>query len=375
MPRYLALPGRAAGGPWRPGQRLSRVIPTRTADSVHRLARAQRTTASAVLMAACGITLSAASGQRRLVIGTPASGRDRPELQHTLGAFLNVLPIGVDLTGDPSFGELTRQVAARLGRATDHQDLPFSQLVAALAPPRAFPRMPLVQACFTYRPSGSLGALDFAGCDITEVVPPTAKGKFELTLRVDELRGRPEAWAEFDVTLLDPAAARRLLAGFVRVLEAALAAPGSAASWLAARAGLSRPPGDASGQARGGPVSGRAPEVGCAGPEASPSAEPAEPIISAARLAALAAEVLGFSADPTADLFMSGANSLLIAVLVWRIEAEAGCRIGLRDVCQTPTLAVIAGLLPSATQARQPLVTRQGRENEEASDGRLGPGS
>jgi aryl carrier-like protein len=74
-------------------------------------------------------------------------------------------------------------------------------------------------------------------------------------------------------------------------------------------------------------------------------------VIGAVRLAAIAAEVLGTGAIGDEDnLFGRGADSLLIARLVRRVQEESGQRLMLRAVLREPTLAAIAALLGASAR-------------------------
>ena len=58
------------------------------------------------LLAAFATLLHRYAGQDDIVIGTPTGNRDRPEIEKSMGFFLNTLALRVDLAGDPTFREL-----------------------------------------------------------------------------------------------------------------------------------------------------------------------------------------------------------------------------------------------------------------------------
>ena len=55
-----------------------------------------------VMLAAYGAALAAASGASDIVIGTPTAGRPRPEVRTLIGCFVDLLPLRIDRTGNPS---------------------------------------------------------------------------------------------------------------------------------------------------------------------------------------------------------------------------------------------------------------------------------
>ena len=76
-------------------------------------------------------------------MGTPITGRERPEVQNLLGLFLNTLPIRARLEDRQSFREVVRQVRATLLAAFSHAELPFEQMVELAIKERAPAQSPL----------------------------------------------------------------------------------------------------------------------------------------------------------------------------------------------------------------------------------------
>ncbi|WP_369218187.1 condensation domain-containing protein, partial [Streptomyces flavofungini] len=113
-------------------------------------ARARGATPFMGLFAAYAAFLGRLSGRDDLVIGFPVSGRDRPELQEMAGMLTNTLALRVDLSGDPSYGELIDRVRAGLLAGQPHQDAPFESVVDSLAPARDTSHDPVVQLVFAY---------------------------------------------------------------------------------------------------------------------------------------------------------------------------------------------------------------------------------
>ncbi|MEL6109361.1 MAG: amino acid adenylation domain-containing protein [Planctomycetota bacterium] len=123
------------------------------ADSAARVAEAAKrwnVTGNVVLMAALQVFVARWTGQDSFSIGTPFSGRNEKSFEKTVGFFVNVLPIGADLTDNPSFEQLVRAVGASMVDALVHEELPFSEIVRACAPGRDASRHPLFQVSCTF---------------------------------------------------------------------------------------------------------------------------------------------------------------------------------------------------------------------------------
>ncbi|MCF3122228.1 amino acid adenylation domain-containing protein [Streptomyces arenae] len=194
-----------------------------------RLAEAARTrggTPFMALFAAYAAFLGRLSGRDDLVIGYPVSGRDRPELQDLVGMLTNTLALRVDLTGDPSYGELIGRVRAALLAGAPHQDAPFESVVDAVAPARETSHDPLVQLVFAYDDDTEL-SLALAGADVDRVELALETAKFDFHLHVERWGADGTLAAQFiyRADLFEAATVRSWVRGFETFLDAALARP------------------------------------------------------------------------------------------------------------------------------------------------------
>ena len=91
------------------------LLPPELANALRGLGAPQGATPFMVLLAGFALLLSRWSGQEDLIVGSPIAGRDRRELERLIGIFLNMLPLRIDLSGDPDFPRAARP-GARDGR-------------------------------------------------------------------------------------------------------------------------------------------------------------------------------------------------------------------------------------------------------------------
>ena len=89
-------------------------------------------------------------GQEDIVVGSPISGRNRPEIEGLIGFFFNN-SFCSNISGDPRFRELLKRVREVCLGAYAHQDLPFQKLVEALGPKRDTIHRFLVQVAFAFQ--------------------------------------------------------------------------------------------------------------------------------------------------------------------------------------------------------------------------------
>ncbi|MET8690385.1 amino acid adenylation domain-containing protein [Streptomyces sp. NPDC004732] len=123
-------------------------LPEELVAGLEGVGRGQGVTLFMALLGGFEVLLSRYCGDDDVVVGVPAAGRTRAEVEPLIGFFVNTLPVRVRCEGGLSFrGLLDRVREASLG-AFAHQDLPFEMLVEALAPERDLGHNPLVQVTF-----------------------------------------------------------------------------------------------------------------------------------------------------------------------------------------------------------------------------------
>ncbi|HYG61974.1 MAG TPA: amino acid adenylation domain-containing protein, partial [Thermoanaerobaculia bacterium] len=193
-------------------------------QEVRALSRREGATPFMVLLAAFQALLSRYSGQVDLAVGTPIAGRNRLETEGLIGFFVNTLALRGDVSGEPSFRALLARTRETSLAAHTHQDVPFERLVDELAPERNLSHTPLFQVVLVLQnvPAAAPG---FAGLTLAPLPVQTGTAKFDLTLTLAERESGLEGQVEYATDLFDGATVDRLLEHWVRLLEAALAAP------------------------------------------------------------------------------------------------------------------------------------------------------
>ena len=203
IPAALALPAdrpRPAVQSFRGGFRAAAVDPE-VAAALAALSRRHGATLFMTVMAAFYALLHRYTGEEDLVVGTPIAGRGRAEVEGLIGFFVNTLVLRASLADDPGFGELLARVRATALEAYAHQDLPFEQLVAELAPQRDLSRAPLFQVMFALQEARRARAapgprprrLAWPGCDRHGQVRPLPRrlARRQRAARRRRVRRRP----------------------------------------------------------------------------------------------------------------------------------------------------------------------------------------
>ncbi|MGH9348640.1 MAG: non-ribosomal peptide synthetase [Vicinamibacterales bacterium] len=105
-------------------------------------------TLNMVLLAAFGVLLSRYSGQEDIAVGTPAANRTDFALEPLIGFFVNTLAMRMRVRREITARELVAAVRQNAVEGYHHQDVPFSRVVAELAPRRQLNVPPVVQVLF-----------------------------------------------------------------------------------------------------------------------------------------------------------------------------------------------------------------------------------
>ena len=177
----------------------------------------------AVVLAAHASVLHRYTTNEDLVLGVQVRAHEPKGVDRTVGDCGNLVPVRLDLSGRPSFGELVDRADAAVRGALDHATLPFAEILALARPPRDASRLPLVQMGIDVLDEPS-PVRQADGVALSVVPARTGTGTFEVELRV-ELAVIARATIEYAVTLHTAAGMADLLARWTRVLDAGMAEP------------------------------------------------------------------------------------------------------------------------------------------------------
>ncbi|HEX3759107.1 MAG TPA: amino acid adenylation domain-containing protein [Kofleriaceae bacterium] len=199
-------------------------IPRPLVDQLRARATETGTTLFMALVAGYAALLHRYSGDTDLLIGTPVANRSAPELEGLIGVFINTVVLRLDLTGEPSLGELVQRVRDVATGAFAHQDLPFEQLVGELRPNREFGHAPLFQTMFVLRNS-PIPAVPIPGVTTRRYPIDSGASRFDLSLIVETEGDELFAWFEYKTDLFSPETMAQLARDYPRLLEVLVADP------------------------------------------------------------------------------------------------------------------------------------------------------
>ena len=221
-PPTLALPAERVRSttPSFAGASLEFQLPAALTPALQAVAHRSNATLYMASLAAFGFLLSQHAGVRDVVIGTPVAGRPHPDLDRTMGFFVNTLALRIQVPAVTTFAELLAVVRDGAIEAFARQHVPFEQVVAAIAPERQAATTPLFQVMFTFDArddDGDDGARPVPSLEIGPAEPGTAK--FDVTLALTEGAAGLHGVIEFNADLWSERSMREWVRQYGALLE------------------------------------------------------------------------------------------------------------------------------------------------------------
>ncbi|MCI4066844.1 amino acid adenylation domain-containing protein [Micromonospora sp. R77] len=174
-----------------------------------------------VLTTGLAAVLHAHSRREDVPLGVPMLGRADPELEDVVGLFVNMVVLRLDLTGDPTLGELLTRVTDASFSLYDHEEVPFEKVVERVRPLRDPSRNPLFQVATQLLGDGTTGdGLDLPGVDAARLVPPSGRAQFDLSVDFTLAGDTLGMHVEYATDLFDQWRAEALADHVERVLRA-----------------------------------------------------------------------------------------------------------------------------------------------------------
>lgn len=173
----------------------------------------------AVALAAFYVHLYGLTGQDDMVVASLFANRTRREIRHTVGFFVNLIPLRGTVGPSHCFAEVLLDTTAMIERATIHQELPYHMLPAKVAAAR--------EVVFQFidgepRPTA---LTRLRGLELTPIERQSNRARFTLELFVAYARDHVSPVLLYDRARIDDAWAESFADGYVRLLRAVAVAP------------------------------------------------------------------------------------------------------------------------------------------------------
>ncbi|MCW3466345.1 non-ribosomal peptide synthetase [Chitinophaga nivalis] len=166
------------------------------------------------LMAAVNVLLKKYTGQQDIVTGTPAAGRDLPQLQDQIGFYVNTLAIRTAIDPAAPFRTLLLQQRDTLLQAFEHQHFPFEMLVEELQLKRNLSRSPLFDVMVVLQNIDGLQQQDMKyitpDLQFDAIALAADVAKYDLTFTFAEGENGLQLSLEYNTDLFKAATIRRI---------------------------------------------------------------------------------------------------------------------------------------------------------------------
>ena len=177
------------------------------------------TTLFMLLLGAFSVLLHRYSSNEDIVIGSPIANRNYAQIEGLIGFFVNTLALRINLSHNPTFFDLLKQVRQVALGAYSHQDLPFEKLLEALEVPRSLSHTPLFQVMFVLQ-NTPLDPIQLPDLQWEPLEMNNNTAKFDLTLMMRETENGLLASWEYNTDLFEQDTIIRLGTCFETLLNA-----------------------------------------------------------------------------------------------------------------------------------------------------------
>ncbi|MGH3971721.1 MAG: amino acid adenylation domain-containing protein, partial [Pseudonocardiaceae bacterium] len=188
------------------------------------------------MLAGLDILLHARSGQKDLVVLSPAANRNSSQLEGLIGPCSHTLALRTSLAGNPTISEILARVRATCLDAYSHQDLPFDRLARELCAGDAPASSPPVQVTFALEPA--LPSLRLGNLRIDRLEVDTERTTNGLNLRLDDRSDTVGGALSYRTDLFDSATITQFIEDYRHLLAALVTQPQQRLSTLLMASGL-----------------------------------------------------------------------------------------------------------------------------------------
>ena len=204
------------------------VVPRAILSGLRDLSRREGVTLFTALLAAFSTLIMRYTGQEDFVMGSVIAGRIRPEIEHALGFFANIVALRTDLSGNPTFQEVIARTRDVVFGAHANEAFPFQRLVEEFNPERGVSINPFTQVALNLLNYGRGEEISLPGIQVSAVggldVHAVADG---INLFVSESPEQLDLCYAYGTELFKAATIERMSDHFLTLLGAIVTDPGA----------------------------------------------------------------------------------------------------------------------------------------------------
>lgn len=199
-------------------------IPVKLTQELERITQGENVTLFMSLFSVFVILLHRYSGQEDIIVGTPIANRNLSEVENLIGIFINTIALRTDLSGDPVFRDLIKNIRDVALNAYAHQDLSFEKLVEELKPVRDLSRPPIFQVVFNMQ-NTPLPIFNLPGLDIEPLEIDRGVAQFDLSLIITKSEKSYLGTVEYNRHHFEAESIERMFRSYLLILEDIVSKP------------------------------------------------------------------------------------------------------------------------------------------------------
>ena len=210
----LDLPYERTAAPAAGGDSVTIPLP---ADTMARLRALPASRRASVCLAAWLLLLARYSGQQRVLTGVAFNGRTQKRWRHTVGHFVNVLPLVVDIDESDNSMALEHRVSTALFELLEFQDVPLAQLMRDDQLKAAAQGHDPLQSYFNFFDAAEMH-LEAGTAKLTPLTIPQQLAQFDLSLWITQYRGHWDMLLKFRCSAFSQPTMARMAAHYAALL-------------------------------------------------------------------------------------------------------------------------------------------------------------
>jgi len=185
------------------------------------MSRRYRVTLATLMLAILKLFLNKIGNNQDIAVGVPLSDRRRPEFEHVIGLFMNVVVVRTRVTDKITFLELLDRVRRNLVDACLNQDVPYGYLAQAIGG-----QTPLYRVVFNFLTNIPGSQLELVGLQVTPLeVSANLQSLADLSLNIRFNAGALACRLVYKADLFSSTRVQAFVAQFQTLVSAILTAP------------------------------------------------------------------------------------------------------------------------------------------------------
>ncbi|WP_428229048.1 amino acid adenylation domain-containing protein [Flavobacterium sp.] len=207
------------------GQQYRFKIEPELASVLRKFSAEQHVTLYMTLLSAFGLLMQHYSGQHDICIGSPAANRIPSTVDETIGYFVNMLPVRIQIKENPIYEDYLAEIKKMLLTVFQHQEIPLETIINNVIKDRFTGHNPLFQTVFVLQDTAEQNAVHTPVNGHNPNWIFNEKSKFDLQLEVTPINNELEVVIEYSNSIFKDETIIQMAKDFQVILESIVREP------------------------------------------------------------------------------------------------------------------------------------------------------